>query len=435
MLKNFFNRSFSAKIMLVILLGGPIGFLLKYLTSVYNFGVLSNLFDLASFGADLFVNALKMLVIPVIFASIVNATLSVTDVTILGRVSAKTIGIYLITSSIAFTIGIIVSKIVNYSVNNNMEDSSSYIAPKTKPIQEIFASIIPSNPIEAFITGNLAQVIVFALFFGVATCLAAKKSKPIVDIFKSLNAVIVKLVECVMLLAPYGVFCLIISSFKTFDLSDMGELLIYFLLVIVILMFQMLVTYSIILWVFTRLNPVIFFKKIKALLVLSFSTSSSTATIPISMDTVSKRCGVSRKIAAFTIPVGSTINMDGNAIMQGVATIFMSHLYHIHLTLHDYLLIVFSSTFAAVGISGIPGVGIVMLSTIFIPDAGLALLLSVDAILDMVKTSVNVTGDCMVSCVVAHSEGELDQSIFNDSKVDYNLAKIDLHNMNKTEYD
>jgi Na+/H+-dicarboxylate symporter len=433
MLKKFFKRPFAAKIMLVIFLGGAIGLLLRYLTSIYNFGVISYLFDLASFGSALFINSLKMLVIPVIFISIVNATLSVTDVTILGRVSAKTIGIYLITTTIAFTIGIIVSQIVNSSVNNNTEASSAYIAPKTRSIQEILASVIPSNPIESFISGNLAQIIVFSLFFGVAICIGSKKSKPIVDIFKSLNAVIVKLVECVMLLAPYGIFCLIISSFKTFDLSDISELFIYFLLVVVVLLFQMFVTYSIVLWIFTRLNPVMFFKKIKALLVLSFSTSSSTATVPVSMDTVAKRCGVSRKIAAFTIPVGSTVNMDGNAIMQGVATLFMSHLYNIHLTLHDYLLIVFSSTFAAVGISGIPGVGIVMLSTIFIPDAGLALLLSVDGILEMVKTSVNVTGDCMVSCVVAHSEGELDHDIFNDPTVDYNLGKIDLHNMNKSE--
>jgi Na+/H+-dicarboxylate symporter len=437
MSKKKSKLSLTAKIMLGILLGGFTGLILKYLLNGYNLSLVNNLFMIVNIGSDLFMNALRMLVIPVIFVSIVHGTLSLTDVIVLGRVAAKTLSIYLITTVIAVTIGIIASIIVGPGRGANLESASLYKMPESKPITEIISSIIPTNPIEAMANGDSIQIIIFAIFLGIAIGLAGRKAKPVVDLFESLNAIVAKLVDCIMLLAPYGIFCLMANIFKTIQISAISNLLVYFLVVLGVLLFQMLITYSILLRLFTKAHPILFFKKMKEMLIFSFTTSSSNATIPVTMDTVTNRCGVSNKVAAFTIPLGSTINMDGTAIMQGIATVFISQAYNIPLTIQDYLLIVSLATVASIGTAGIPSVGIVMLAMVLqkvgLPVEGIALILSVDRLLDMIRTSVNVTGDCMTACIVAHSEGELDYEIFNNLQAGDNTKDIDLHHMHNEQ--
>jgi Na+/H+-dicarboxylate symporter len=433
MLQKNVKRSLATKIIMGVVLGSLVGFILKYLSSAYNFGIINDLFKVISFFAGLFTNALKMLVTPVIFVSIVNGTLLINDIVTVGRIAAKTLCIYLITTIIAVTISIGVSLIVKPGLGASTEATLYYTPLAGKPIQELSAAIIPNNPIEAMASGNAIQIIVFAIFFGIAIAITGKKAKPIVDMFKSLNVIIAKLVDCVVLLAPYGIFCLIVNSFKTSVLADISGLFIYFFLVIAILLFQMAIIYSMLLHFFAKLNPVIFFKKIKRMLIFSFTTSSSYATVPFAMNAVTKRCGVSRKIAAFTIPLGSTINMDGTSIMLGVATVFIFQAYNIPVNLNHYLLLIVTATMASIGTTGIPGVGIAMLSMVLqevgLPTEGVALILSIDRVLDMARTSVNVTGDCVTACVVAQSEGELNHDIFNDPMAGYYVDSIDLHNM------
>ena len=427
MLKKNLKLSLTAKIMLGILLGGVTGLVLKYFLNGPNASIANNLFMIVNTGSNLFMNALRMLVIPVIFVSIVHGTLSLTDVIVLGRVAAKTLGIYLITTVVAVTVGIIASVIIGPGSGANLESASLYKLPESKPMTEIISAIIPTNPIAAMANGDSIQIIIFAIFIGIAIGLAGKKAQPVVDLFEALNAIIAKLVDCIMLLAPYGIFCLMANIFKTIQISAISNLLVYFLVVLGVLLFQMLITYSTLLRLFTKVTPILFFKKMKEMLIFSFTTSSSNATIPVTMDTATNRCGVSKKIAAFTIPLGSTINMDGTAIMQGIATVFISQAYNIPLTIHDYLLVVSLATV------GIPSVGVVMLAMVLqkvgLPVEGIALILSVDRLLDMVRTSVNVTGDCMTACVVAHSEGEMDYKIFNDPQAGENAKDIDLHHM------
>jgi Na+/H+-dicarboxylate symporter len=433
MLQKNVKLSLATKVLIGVALGSLVGFILKYLSSTYNFGIINDLFKFISFFAGLFINALKMLVTPVIFISIVNGTLLINDIITLGRIAVKTLCIYLITTVIAITVSIAVSIVIKPGMGASTEATLHYTPPAGKPIQELSAAIIPHNPIEAMASGNAIQIIIFAIFFGVAIGITGKKAKPIIDMFKSLNVIIAKLVDCVVLLAPYGIFCLIVNSFKTFNLADIRDLFIYFLLVITILIFQMAIIYSTLLHFFAKLNPVIFFKKIKRMLIFSFTTSSSYATIPFTMNAATKRCGVSHKIAAFTVPLGSTINMDGTSVMLGVAIVFIFQAYNIPLNFHHYLLIIITATMASIGTAGIPGVGIAMLSMVLqkvgLPAEGVALILSIDRVLDMARTSVNVTGDCVTACVVAQSEGELNHDIFNDPTAGYYADSIDLHNM------
>jgi Na+/H+-dicarboxylate symporter len=262
----------------------------------------------------------------------------------------------------------------------------------------------------------MLQIIVFAVLFGMALTMSGGAGKRWVALFNDLNDIILRLVMMLIALAPYGVFCLLARVFAAEGLGAIGPLAAYFALVLGVLFAHALLTYPLMLRLLARVDPLVFFRKMRPPLALAFSTASSGATLPVTLETVEHRLGVDNSIASFTVPLGATINMDGTAIMQGVATGFIAQAYGIDLGVGDFLTVVLTATLASIGTAAVPGVGLVMLAMVLrqvgLPVEGIGLIIGVDRLLDMVRTAVNITGDATVSCIVARSEGKFDESIF-----------------------
>ncbi|MCF6440638.1 dicarboxylate/amino acid:cation symporter [Pseudoalteromonas luteoviolacea] len=369
-------------------------------------------------GGQIFIASLKMLVVPLVFISLVCGTCSLSDPKKLGRLGGKSILLYLTTTAIAITVAISLALLVSPGAGIDMPTTSSFDAKEAPTLAQVIIGMFPTNPIDAMASGNMLQVIVFALLFGIAMALSGEPGKRVAAVFEDLNTVILKLVTLLMNLAPYGVFCLMAKLFTDIQMGLIVELGKYFLVVVAALFFHALVNYTILLKTLTGLNPVTFLKKMKDACMFAFSTSSSSATMPVTLETATKKLGANNTVASFTVPLGATINMDGTAIMQGVATVFIAQVFAVDLTLSDYLMVILTATLASVGTAGVPGVGLIMLAMVLnqvgLPVEGIAIIMGVDRLLDMTRTAVNVTGDCMVTCVVAKSEGELDQAVFND---------------------
>lgn len=278
----------------------------------------------------------------------------------------------------------------------------------------------------------MLQVIVFAILIGLAISRSGVHGDRLAQQFQDWNEIMMTLVTLLMKLAPYGVFCLLFSLFAKQGIGVIGDLALYMVTVLLVLAIHMFAVYPILLKALAGLTPVMFLRKMRNTQVFAFSTASSSATIPVTLRTVEQRLGVNNRIASFTVPLGATINMDGTAIMQGVATVFIAQAFGLELTLIDYLLVVATATLASVGTAGVPGVGLVTLAMVLqqvgLPVEGIALIIGVDRLLDMVRTAVNVTGDATVSCIVASSEDAIDRDVFND----INAGQSDL-NMNTVE--
>jgi DAACS family dicarboxylate/amino acid:cation (Na+ or H+) symporter len=367
---------------------------------------------------SIFVASLKMMVVPLVFVSLICGVTSLGDPSALGRLGLKALALYLFTTAVAVSIAL--SLAVSIGPGQGFDNTTEvvYEAKQAPPLSDVIKNIVPSNPIEAMAQGNMLQIIVFALLFGVAITLSGERGKHVFHFFTDLNEVVMKMVEILMKLAPIGVFALISKTFATQGLDIIMPLISYFLVVAGALLAHALGTFSILFRVFTGLNPLTFLKKMRPPLLFAFSTASSGATLPITLNAVTKRLGVSNSVGSFTVPLGATINMDGTAIMQGVATVFIANVYGIDLGLVDYLTVVITATLASVGTAAVPGVGLIMLAMVLnqvgLPVEGIALIIGVDRLLDMMRTAVNVTGDGMVSCVIAKSEGALDVKTFND---------------------
>ncbi len=370
-------------------------------------------------GGQIFINSLKMLVVPLVFVSLVCGTCSLSDPQKLGRLGGKSVLLYVATTAIAITIALTMAIILQPGVGIDAQPQSGFVAKEAPALVDVFINIMPTNPISSMAKGNMLQIIVFALLFGIAVALLGKEGNRIVTFFEDINKVIMKIVSILMNLAPYGVFCLMAKLFTYIDLGAIGALAKYFLLVVVVLIIHATVTYSLILKAFTGLSPVIFLTKMREAAMFAFGTASSSATLPVTLNTATKKLGAHNSTASFTVPLGSTINMDGTAIMQGVATVFIAQFFAVDLTLNDYLMVVITATLASIGTAGVPGVGLIMLAMVLqqvnLPVEGIALIIGVDRLLDMIRTAVNVTGDCMVTCVIAKSENELDETVFNDT--------------------
>lgn len=384
-------------------------------------------------GGQIFIASLKMLVVPLVFISLVCGTCSLSDPKMLGRLGGKSILLYLTTTAIAITVAISLALLVSPGAGIDMPTTSSFDAKEAPTLAQVIIGMFPTNPIDAMASGNMLQVIVFALLFGIAMALSGEPGKRVAAIFDDLNTVILKLVTLLMNLAPYGVFCLMAKLFTDIQMGLIVELGKYFLVVVAALFFHALVNYTVLLKTLTGLNPIIFLTKMKDACMFAFSTSSSSATMPVTLETATKKLGAKNSVASFTVPLGATINMDGTAIMQGVATVFIAQVFAVDLTLSDYLMVILTATLASVGTAGVPGVGLIMLAMVLnqvgLPVEGIAIIMGVDRLLDMTRTAVNVTGDCMVTCVVAKSEGELDHSVFNDP----NAAKELEENLSTTK--
>ena len=363
-----------------------------------------------------FMASLKLLVVPLVFVSLVCGAASLDDLSRLGRIGGKTLGLYLATTAIAISVALSAASLVRPGDGLDLPTDLEF-APRAAPgWTETLVNIFPSNPIQAMAEGNMLQIIVFALLFGFAMSLSDDPGRRLLAVFEDLNKVVLRLVTVLMEIAPYGVFCLLARIFADQGLGAIAQLASYFSVVLAVLLFHGLIVYPVLLRIFSGLSPRVFLKKMRAPISFAFSTASSNATLPVTLETAEDRLGVDNRVASFTIPLGATINMDGTAIMQGVATVFIAQAYGLDLSAGQYLGVVLTATLASIGTAGVPGVGLIMLALVLrqanLPVEGIALIIGVDRLLDMVRTAVNITGDAAVTCIVAQSEGQLDTEAF-----------------------
>ncbi len=366
-----------------------------------------------------FIRLMKMLVVPLVFCSLVCGSSAIGDTKSLGKVGGKTIVFYLLTTALAVTVAISVATVIRPGVGLDMssiETGETAVAENVSVVDTIL-NIIPENPIGALADGTMLQIILFALLIGVLLAKMGERTELIANLFNQCNELMMEMTNLVMSLAPIGVFCMIAKTFANLGFDAFVPLLKYMGSVLVGLMIQCLVVYMVLLVIFTRLNPVKFIKKFFPVMAFAFSTSTSNATIPMNIDTLEERIGVSRKISSFTIPLGATINMDGTSIMQGVAVVFAAQAYGMQLGPKGYLTVIATATLASIGTAGIPSVGLVTLSMVFtavgLPVEAIMLIMGVDRILDMIRTAVNITGDAVCTTIVAHQNGDLDRDVFN----------------------
>ena len=365
---------------------------------------------------SIFLASLKLLVVPVVFVSLVCGTASLDDVGKLGRVGGKTLGLYLLTTGLAVTLALTAAMLVQPGAGFDLGTDLEFSVQPPPSLAETLINLFPTNPIQAMAEGNMLQIIVFSILFGLSVTLAGDPGRRLLGVFRDLNGVIMRLVMLLMTLAPYGVFCLIARVFSDQGLSAILPLAKYFFLVLGVLLVHALVTYPVMLKLLAGLDPIRFYRKMRDPLALAFSTASSNATLPVTLENAERRLGADNSIASFTIPLGATINMDGTAIMQGVATGFIAQAYGVDLGASGFLMVVLTATLASIGTAGVPGVGLIMLAMVLrqvnLPVEGIALIIGVDRLLDMVRTAVNVTGDSAVTCIVAQSEGRLSAEVF-----------------------
>ena len=413
--------SFTKQVLISMVAGIFIGLIINFYFISYTFIESFLIGDIFSTISSLFLILLKMIVLPLIFVSIVSGIISINDVSTLGRIGIKTISLYIFTTIIAISLALITSSLVNYNLGNLVIPVAPVTNVATSSNTNIILSFFPENFFSALANGNVIQVLVFAIFIGISSSIIKKEIPEFINLIDNLNKVFNKLVLLIIKLTPIAVFCLLGKTFATQGIDVFIPLLKYFMVVAGVLLFHFFFTYSVLLGLLTKLNLKIFFKKLKSLLVFTFSTASSNASIPFTLNTVTKKFGVNKSIASFSIPLGATINMDGTAIMQGCATFFLASYYGIDLVFNDFLVIIVTATIASIGTAGIPSAGILMLSLILseigIPLEGITLLLGVDRLLDMMRTSVNVSGDTCITCIVANSENLIDVKKFNNENI------------------
>ena len=440
--------SLTARIFIGMVAGILIGALLQFIfddsgdlrfsifsVEVSTYGILVE--GIFSTLGQIFISSLKMLVVPLVFVSLICGTSSLSEPSKLGRLGAKSIGLYILTTAIAVTLAIMGGLLVSPGEGLNLQSETTYVAKEAPSLSQVIVGMFPSNPINSMAEGNMLQIIVFAVLLGIAMAMTGDAGKRLAAFFEDVNTVIMRLVTIIMNLAPYGVFVLMAKLFATIGLETIGGLLWYFFLVLAVLVIHALVTYPVLLKVFSGMNPLILLQKMRDAALFAFSTSSSSATLPVTMETARNKLGIGKSVSSFTLPLGATINMDGTAIMQGVATVFIAQVYGVDLSLGDYVMVVLTATLASVGTAGVPGVGLIMLAMVLqqvnLPVEGIALIIGVDRLLDMTRTAVNITGDCTVATIIAKTEGELDEAVFNDPDAGHQQEEVDFEHFDKNK--
>jgi len=363
-----------------------------------------------------FIRLMQMLLIPLVFCSLVCGSMAIGDVGNLGKMGIKTIGFYLITTALAVGIALAVAMMINPGVGLDMQEIQSVDVSNrvvSTRLSDTLLNMIPVNPIAAMANGDMLPIIIFALFVGIMLAKLGDKADTVATFFSQFNSVMMEMTMAVMKLAPIGVFCLISRTLATVGFAAFKPLLKYVGSVSVALIIQCFIIYQILLYLFTRLNPVKFIKSFAPVMGFAFSTASSNATIPMSIETLEKRLGVSQKISSFTIPLGATINMDGTSIMQGVAVVFIAQAYGVELTGANLVTVVLTATIASIGTAGVPSAGLVtlamVLNSVGLPTEGIALIMGIDRIVDMMRTAVNITGDAVCTTIIAHQAGAIDR--------------------------
>jgi len=368
----------------------------------------------------IFINLLKMLVVPLVTFSLIGGVCGIGDVKKLGRVGIKTVCLFLFTTALAILLALLVSVTIDPGKNFKLIPGAQteFAAPEPPAITQVLIDLVPSNPVAAFAEGDMLQIIFFTILFAICLLMLGERGRTLIDGAEKMNDVMMQMVNVVMTIAPYGVFALMAKNFALQGIDLILPMIGYFGIVVLVLVCHVTGTLMALLKFLGRVSPIQFLKKMRTAQIFAFSTSSSGATIPITLGTVEKRMGVDNSTASFVVPLGATINMDGTAIMQSVTTVFIANIYGIELSLTDYLTVIGMLVLASIGTAGVPGAGLIMLAMVLnqvgLPVEGIALIMGVDRLLDMMRTAVNITGDAVVAVIVARSEDNLSMEIFND---------------------
>ncbi len=406
-------------IFISLLLGAVFGIALHYWIPegyVRDTVIINGIFYVVGNG---FLRAMQMLVVPLVFCSLVCGSMSIGDTKTLGKVGVKAMGFYLVTTALAITLAVSVANLIDPGVGMDISsiETAETAAAKSVSFADTLLNIIPKNPIQGLAEGNMLQIIFFAIFVGILLAKRGERSATVSQFFSQFNDLMMDMTMAVMKAAPIGVFCLIAKTFAGIGFDAFLPMLKYMFAVFLALMLQGFGVYQILLKILTGLNPIKFIKKFFPVMAFAFSTATSNATIPLSIETLDKKMGVSKRISSFTIPLGATINMDGTAIMQGVAVVFVSQAFGIPLTITDYLTVIATATIASIGTAGVPSVGLITLSMVFtsvgLPVEGIALIMGIDRILDMTRTAVNITGDAICTTIIAHQNQELRRDVYD----------------------
>ena len=412
-------KNLTRNILIGLILGFVVGSFLFYtdfLPSQIDDLIEKYIFNL---GGDIFMNLLKLLVVPLVFFSLVSGISSLGREQSLGKLTFKTVGFYLLTTAIAVSLALVAGSL--FKPGSNYSSELAMVAPSSLPegqgIYSTIVGIFPSNIIQAMAENQMLAIVFFSIIFGLALNKTNHLTGNLSDSFSKLNTVFLQLIVMVMSFAPLGVFCLIGKFVVADGLDIFQDVVAYVVLLITLLLFHAAFTYSFFLKVIGGLNPITFFKKMKDVALFAFSTSSSAATIPVTLKTANQDLGVNQNVASFVVPVGATINMDGTAIMQGLATVFIAQMSGIDLTLFQYMQVVLLAVATSIGTAAVPSAGtitlIIILQQFNLPLEAIGIILAVDRVLDMIRTSVNVTGDAAIACIVAKTENQLDENIFN----------------------
>jgi len=370
----------------------------------------------------LFINMIKMLIVPLVFVTLVTGITSMEDLSKMRRIGVKTFSIYLVTTAIAVAIGLAFGILFEPGAGVALSNTAAVAAKKAPPLIDTLLALIPTNPMDSLVKGDILQIIVFAIFLGIAISMAGEKGKPVAAFFESFSEVMFKLTEIVISFAPIGVFGLMAWVSASYGIDVLISLAKVIGCVYIACLVHMALTMGGGIALIARLNPIKFFKGIASAQTVAFTTTSSSGTLPITTSNTIHNLGVSKPIASFVLPLGATINMDGTAIYQGICAMFVAQAFGIDLTFGNYLTIILTATLASIGTAGVPGAGLIMLSLVLtsvnLPLEGIAIIAGIDRILDMARTTVNITGDAMTAVIVAKGEGELDEKIYNQDNVE-----------------
>lgn len=402
-----------------MILGLIFGLILNFYVNDYfikNIIFVDNIFYL---GGTLFIKLMKMLVVPLVFFSIVVGVASISDIKQIGTIGGRTILIYLLTTALAVSIALLIASFIQPGLGLNMSSFSQANVTANATAVDTILSMVPDNPFNSLATGDMLPVIIFGLLLGIILAKLREETKLVNDFFNQSNKIMMEMTRIVMKFAPIGIFCLMAKTFASLGFEGLLPLTKYVACVLVCLAVQAFVVYPSLLVIFTKLNPVKFFKKFFTVMFFAFSSSTSNATIPLNIEKLSE-LGVSRDVSSFTIPLGATINMDGTAIMQGCAVMFAAQAYGIDLGLSALLTVIFTAVMASVGTAGVPSVGLITLNMVFnsvgLPVDAIGIIMGIDHLLDMFRTAVNVAGDGICTIIVSFKNKSLDLDLFNGKK-------------------
>ena len=417
-MKKSKHMGLSTKIFIALLAGIVFGLLINFFLPT---GVLKDtiLIDgILYLVGNGFIRLMQMLVIPLVICSLICGTMSIGDTKTLGRVGVKTLVFYTATTALAISLALVLGMIIRPGIGLNMSvvEKPNVDVSQNISFIDTLLNIIPKNIIASMAEGDMLPIIVFSVFVGIMLAKLGEKTATVSKFFAEFNDIMMEMTITVMKAAPIGVFCMIARTIATIGFDAFVPMLKYMGCVIFALAVQCFVVYLLLLFGFTGLSPFTFIKKYFPVMEFAFSTSSSNATIPLSIETLKDRLGVSSKISSFTVPLGATINMDGTAIMQGVAVVFIADAYGIEITMGMLATVIATATLASIGTAGVPGVGLItlamVLTSVGLPTEGVALIMGIDRIIDMLRTAVNVTGDAVCTTIVAKQAGMVDKEVY-----------------------